>query len=245
MAEKLASVRDIVELVPSVLQVAVDCVDPPSFDYRPGQFISLRCSEDGEKRRSYSISSHPSHRGGFELLVRQVPGGLGSSYLGALQKGSQLHFTGPMGFFVPELRHEGDAVFVATGAGIAAAYPMALDVASRAEETGRVVLYWGMRSQGDLYWLDRLDALAARSPRFRRELVLSQPDGAWPGPRGRVTDHVLRAVDDRAFDRPVYYLVGHGDMVRDVKAGLEQRGVDRRKRIRTEVFYPATKKSGG
>jgi NAD(P)H-flavin reductase len=177
--------------------------------------------------------------------VKQVPGGLGSSYFGALQKGSQLHFTGPMGFFVPDLRHEGDAVFVATGAGIAAAYPMALDIATRADETGRVILHWGMRSQKDLYWLDRLDALAKRSTRFEPKIALSQPEGDWSGLRGRVTEHVLRAVDGKSFDRPIYYLVGHGDMIRDMKTGLEGRGVDRKKQIRTEVFYPATKKSGG
>jgi hypothetical protein len=30
-------------------------------------------------------------------------------------------------------------------------------------------------------------------------------------------------------------------MIRDVKEALEARGVDRKKRIRTEIFYPATK----
>jgi hypothetical protein len=30
-------------------------------------------------------------------------------------------------------------------------------------------------------------------------------------------------------------------MVRDLKAALVERGVDRKKQIRVEVFYPATK----
>jgi hypothetical protein len=35
------------------------------------------------------------------------------------------------------------------------------------------------------------------------------------------------------------YLVGNGDMVRDLKAGLiTTAGVDRKRQIRTEVFYP-------
>jgi NAD(P)H-flavin reductase len=94
-----------------------------------------------------------------------------------------------------------------------------------------------MRNQGELYWLDRLEALAASSARFSYDICLSQPEPGWTGKVGRINAHVLEA----EFERPVYYLVGNGNMVRDLKAALVERGVDRKKQIRVEVFYPATK----
>ena len=66
---------------------------------------------------------------------------------------------------------------------------------------------------------------------------MSRPEPGWTGKVGRINSYVLEA----PFDRPVYYLVGNGNMVRDLKAALVERGVDRKKQIRVEVFYPATK----
>ena len=37
--------------------------------------------------------------------------------------------------------------------------------------------------------------------------------------------------------QPTFYLVGSGAMIRDVKAGLVARGVDRKRQIRNEVFF--------
>ena len=77
------------------------------------------------------------------------------------------------------------------------------------------------------------------SPRFDSAVSLTQPPADWTGLKGRITQHVLTAAEK--LRDPVHYLVGHGDMIRDVKQALEARGVDRKKRIRTEIFYPASK----
>jgi ferredoxin-NADP reductase len=37
--------------------------------------------------------------------------------------------------------------------------------------------------------------------------------------------------------KPTFYLVGNGGMIRDVKAALVERGVDRKKQIRNEAFF--------
>jgi ferredoxin-NADP reductase len=105
-------------------------------------------------------------------------------------------------------------------------------------ERGKVVMHWGLRHEEDLYWIERLDALRGRSPRFTYTIHMSQPSAAWSGARGRITDPVLR--EAKALAAPVFYIVGNGDMIRDVKDGLVAQGVDRKKQIRTEVFYPAT-----
>jgi ferredoxin-NADP reductase len=218
-------------------------VDPPTLAWRPGQFVSLRCGDprtgDPDARRSYSIASSPARHDGFELLVKLIPDGAGSEFFRTLVHGNELRFTGPMGFFVPDLQHAGDVVFAVTGTGIAAALPMAIDILGRAGESGRVRMFWGMRDESELYWVEKLEALAAVHPRFDFVLSLSRPSPEWGGTRGRITPLVVAEAAARV--KPVFYLVGNGAMVRDVKTGLVAAGIDRKRQIRVEIFYPEAK----
>ncbi len=242
MAEKIAHIASIKTIAPDVLEVDARMAEPGALRYRAGQFVSIRFPAGvKDDRRSYSISSEATRTDGFELLVKLLEGGLASRWFEGAKPGDALHFTGPMGFFTPDLEHAGDALFAATGSGIAAALPMIADVVARPpdQERGRVILWWGLRHAEDLYWRDRLDALAAKSSRFSYRIALSKPTADWPGERGHITEHVLRAAP--ALDSPVFYIVGNGDMIRDVKTGLLSLGVDRKKQIRTEIFYPASK----
>ncbi len=239
MAERHARVAKVSTLHPDVLVIEAELTDPPELSWRAGQFVSLRCprGDDPNARRSYSIASSPAVRSRFELLVKLIPDGIGSDLFRNLGAGDELHFTGPMGFFTCDLQHSGDVVFAATGTGIAAALPMIEELVGRAE-TGKILLFWGMRTEAELYWLDRLDALAARSPRVSFAVCLSRPatQSQSQALTGHINLHVLAAAP--ALAQPVYYLVGNGAMVRDLKKGLIDAGVDRKKQIRTEIFYP-------
>jgi CDP-4-dehydro-6-deoxyglucose reductase len=242
MAEKVARTLAVAEIAPDVLVVDAAFHTPPSLSWRPGQFVSIRCGEvggDPDARRSYSIASSPARSDGMELLVKLLPQGAGSEFFRGLAPGGAIPFTGPMGFFTCELAHAGDAVFAATGTGIAAALPMIAETLARPAETGRVLLFWGMRDESELYWTDRLAALEAASPRFAHHVCLSRPANGWTGARGRINGHVLEALP--SLSRPIFYLVGNGDMVRELKGLLVGAGVDRKRQIRTEVFYPETK----
>ena len=169
-------------IAPEVLVIDAGWQDPPVVTFRAGQFLSIRCGAadaPNPARRSYSISSSPERTDGFELLVKLLDDGTGSALFRTLAPGDELHFTGPMGFFVLDLAHAGDAVFCATGTGIAAALPMIHDLLRRPGEAGRVRLYWGLRDERELYWQDRLAAEAAASPRFAYQIVC--PGRARPG----------------------------------------------------------------
>src|SRR5258707_12284540 len=55
---------------------------PLLFSYRPGQFVTLLLTIDGEDiERSYSISSSPSRPHVLELTVKRVTGGRVSNWL--------------------------------------------------------------------------------------------------------------------------------------------------------------------
>src|SRR5437879_12812231 len=91
-----------------------------------------------------------------------MPGGLASEFFGRLRPGDEIRFTGPMGFFVLELAHPGDAVFAATGTGVAPMVPMIADLLER-DERGRIELHWGLRGEPDVFWQGELAALERRA----------------------------------------------------------------------------------
>ena len=204
--------------------------------FRPGQFVSVRVgvdSDDNPILRSYSIASSPGG-GEIALILKLIAGGPGSGYFAGLKPGDRVRFTGPMGFFCLDLQHTGDVVFGVTGVGITPVLPMITELAARPEK-GRIVLYWGNRHAEDLFWLDDFKALQDECKRLEIEIFLSGEAPTWSGRRGRITQAVL--TDLSAFDKPVFYLVGNGAMIREVKAALQERGVDRKRQIRNEAFF--------
>lgn len=210
--------------------------DEPELTFRPGQFLSVRVGTDAQENpilRSYSIASPPERRGELVILLRAVAGGAGTQFFEALRPGDRIQYTGPMGFFVNELFHPGDVVYVATGTGIAPILPM-LDETLRRPEPNRVHLFWGLRSEHDLFAQDELSGLAARHPRLSCQVYLSQPQG-FTRFRGRVIGPVLELLP--SLKSPTFYLCGNGKMIEELKDALVGRGIHRKRQIRTEAFF--------
>jgi ferredoxin-NADP reductase len=204
--------------------------------FRPGQFVSVRVGMDGDDNpilRSYSIASPPG-RAEISLILKLIKGGPGSDFFAALEPGGRVRFTGPMGFFCLDLLHAGDVVFGVTGVGITPVLPMITELAERPER-GRIILYWGNRHAEDLFWLDELKALQQTCARLSIEIFLTGEAPSWSGRRGRITQAVVDELP--SFDKPVFYLVGNGAMIKELKAALQERGVDRKRQIRNEAFF--------
>ncbi|MDB4968582.1 MAG: putative reductase [Myxococcales bacterium] len=204
--------------------------------FRPGQFVSVRVGVDSDGNpilRSYSIASLPG-RPEISLILKLIAGGPGSVFFDTLKPGDPVRLTGPMGFFVLDLQHTGDVVFGVTGVGITPVLSMLEDLAARPER-GRIILYWGNRHAQDLFWLDELAAVQKKCERLHVDIFLSGDAPSWSGKRGRITQALL--TDLPSLDKPVFYLVGNGAMIKEVKAELQRRGVDRKRQIRNEAFF--------
>jgi ferredoxin-NADP reductase len=229
-----ATVARIAPLAESVVEYTLALDE--SLAFRPGQFISVRVGEDGDGNailRSYSVASSPG-RSELSLVVKLLDDGVGTRWLRTLTVGAPVRFTGPMGFFVLDLAHAGDVVFGATGVGIAPVLPMLDEALARAEHGG-VILFWGNRKPSELFWQRELDERQRAHPRLDVRLFVSGGAPEWPGARGRITPAIVGELERLA--RPTFYLVGNGAMIRDVKAELVARGVDRKRQIRNEAFF--------
>ena len=201
-------------------------VDGAPFEFFPGYFIGIQaeCGAAGVRRSPYCISSPPSDDGTFRLLVRLVPEGPLSIYLGGLQPGDVISFRGPSGrSMIP--RDDGtDLVMLATGVGIGPLLALAQHVYPEGFDR-QIQLFWGLRQVDDLCLVDELDELAARYDKFSYGITLSQPVPGWEGMRGRLTESVPPLLD-RLGGRH-YYLVGNGAMIEEVCSVLSDLGVDK------------------
>lgn len=220
-----AEVCRIQDLTHDVREIELRLLDPLTITFKAGQFVSFEVPKEGQPRpvtRPYSIASPPRQDDRILLVLNLVQGGPGSSYLFSLREGERTSFKGPAGAFY--LRDDGDRelLFVATGTGIAPMRSMILAQLHRQPDRP-VTLFWGLRSQRDLYWQDELATLAAAYSRFTVVTTLSRPEPGWQGVTGRVTallDEQVQSVANLAV-----YLCGGSAMITDVTARINAKGL--------------------
>jgi CDP-4-dehydro-6-deoxyglucose reductase, E3 len=197
-----------------------------TFRFEAGQYIDIMLS--GGRRRSFSIASPPHDARLLELHVRRVAGGEFSEKLfDADPQKSLLTVEGPLGQFVyrPGIA---PMLLVGGGTGIAPLLSILRHVIENGIERD-ITLYWGVRSERDLYAQTVLENLAqrysaqGRPARLRYVPVLSEPSSDWQGSRGFVHEAVLQDIDD--LEKYDVYAAGPPAMITAVRSEFGRRGV--------------------
>ena len=214
-------------------QYFFEYVQPPTMNFKPGQYVSIQVSPHGD-RRSYSLCNSPSKTHGFELLNDVTPQGLGTRFLQELPFGGETKILGPLGVFTMiEGLGEETVVYIATGSGITPFRSMILDQLQNKRDAREIYLYWGLRHVDTLFWEDEFQELAQNFPNFHFHPVISQAVPEWPLCRGRVTDCLnVHALPEKAG----FYMCGNAGMIKDVSELLLARGV-KPEHIHHEKFY--------
>lgn len=224
------------ELTPTTRHLEWEISAGGAFQFLAGQFISMTLHQDGaEHTRAYSIASAPLPEPRFDLCLNRVPGGLFSNYLCDLQPGAEIDFTGPHGFFVVRQPLERDAVFIATGTGIAPMRGMLAEMFAPGAAVDRDIwLLFGVRYPETILYREEFERLAAAQPRFHFIPTLSRPPAGWIGETGHVQPLLPKFFSSRRdFDA---YICGLKAMVDDVRRILKQDfGLDR-KQIHYEKY---------
>jgi CDP-4-dehydro-6-deoxyglucose reductase len=220
-----AQVESIENLTHDVRRLDLRLIEPKTIVFKPGQFISFEMPDPHTGRlltRAYSIASQPSRSGVITLLFNLVSGGPGSGFLFHLTVGEKTRFKGPAGHFYLRQEPERDLLFVASGTGIAPIRSMLLANAERPDPRP-ATLFWGLRSQQDLYEQEELAELTRRTPTFTAITTLSRPETGWSGSSGRV----LRLIEERieSVKNLAVYLCGNSAMIADATALLHKKGL--------------------
>ena len=207
-----------------VREIELELMAGAAIPFTAGQFVSFEVQADGwpfPVTRSYSIASDPNERTRIALLLNLVPGGRMSSHLFGLRPGDRTTFRGPFGTFClrPTSR---DLLFVATGTGIAPVRSMLWSLA-RQQSSRRITLFWGVRTERDLYYQRELATLAERLPAFSFVPTVSRPDDGWHGARGTVTPLVEHRIE--TVSNLDAYVCGNHSMIKDVTAALNRKGL--------------------
>ncbi len=207
------------------VRISFRVIDEQPFDFKPGHFVGIQADIEGFgiKKTPYCIVSAPNEERTFQLLVRLVPEGPLSYYLGALRVGDVIGFRGPVGrSMVPKEEEENELILIATGVAIGPFLSFARYLRSEGLERPTRV-FWGLRLAEDICLLDELDDLARTCEDFSYEISLSEPPDDWEGLRGRVTETVPPLL--ATLGGKHYYLVGNGAMIEEMSEALSDLGV--------------------
>jgi CDP-4-dehydro-6-deoxyglucose reductase, E3 len=209
-----------------VMQVHLKLPAAERFDFKPGQYVDIMLSKG--RRRSFSIASPPNRSRALELHVRRAPGGEFTERLfaGGEVERALLTLEGPLGHFF--YRETPDALrtpmlLVGGGTGLAPLMSIMRHVVDNGLER-EMVLYWGVRSQRDLYAHTALEELVRRAPHLRYVPVLSEPAAGWNGLSGYVHEAVLRAAEPLGHRE--IYASGPPAMIEAVRREFPKHGAD-------------------
>lgn len=218
---------DLREIAPNVRHFVFEAPEVREFYFVPGQFVSMTHNIAGKEiTRPYSIASKPGGNR-FDLCLNLVEEGIFSPWLFTLKPGDEVETTAPLGYFV--LRNpERDAIFVATGTGIAPVRSM-LQAWLGQDDPRQLKLLFGVRHEHGLLYRDEFEELARRHGNFQFWPTLSRPGPSWGGRTGHVQAHLQEAIGERR-DLDIY-ICGLKAMVDDVRADLKRMGFDRKQII--------------
>lgn len=216
------------------------------FDFRPGQFLTLRTTVDGQElRRSYSICSpHLRYReaGEFDIGIKPVEGGSFSRWaVSQLRPGAQVEVMPPDGRFTPRVSGARHRAGFAAGSGIT---PLLSIIATTlaAEPESRFTLVYGNQRTNTIMFNEALADLKDKYPaRLSLVHVMSRQAQEFPLLQGRLDEakaaELLRTVVpaetiDEAF------VCGPEGMIEDVTRALLAAGLPA-ERVHSERFFSA------
>jgi CDP-4-dehydro-6-deoxyglucose reductase len=220
-----------------VMQLFLRLPAAEDFHFEPGQYLDILLP--GGRRRSFSIASPPHDSKPLELHVRRVAGGEFTDKLfHAETRDALLTIEGPLGQFIYR-ESPAPMLLVGGGTGLAPLLSMLRHIIenapSRALERD-LHLYWGVRSERDLYARETLDEMLSKAQllskvqRLRYTPVLSEAGVEWRGRSGWVHEAALQDIADLSgFE---VYMAGPPAMISAARQAFEARGA-----ARAQIFF--------
>ncbi|HWD04940.1 MAG TPA: ferredoxin--NADP reductase [Amycolatopsis sp.] len=206
---------------------AVPAEHAAAFEYRPGQFLTLRIPSDrtGSVARCYSLSSAP-HEGRVQVTVKRA--GFGSAWVcDELRAGAKIDVLPPAGDFGPSTP-EGDFLLVAAGSGITPV--MSILKAALEAGHGHTTLLYANRDEASVIFAKELANLGRRHP--GRFTVLHWLENLQGLPTAKALETLAAPYRDREA-----YVCGPAPFMAEVKAALGALGVPK---VHVEKFHSLT-----
>ena len=236
---RTGTVVKIVDETPTTRRFWIEVPELESFNFMPGQFVTLDLPihEKKNKRwRSYSIASAPDDTNVFELVIVLLEGGAGTTYLfEQVQVGSELLLRGPQGVFVLPEHLDRDIFLICTGTGIAPFRSMVHHIARYHIPHKNIYLIFGCRKVKDCLYGNELKALEDDLPNYSYLPTFSREadDNAYvrKGYVHSIYEEILQEEKAPAY----FYLCGWKNMIDEAKQKILSLGYDK-KDIHLEIY---------
>ncbi len=192
------------------------------FAFEAGQYIDILLP--GGRRRSFSIVSPPHDARPLELHIRRVAGGEFTDRLFHDDMRSELlTIEGPLGRFVyrPQSRDAPPMLLIGGGTGIAPLLSILRHVIDKGIARD-MRLFWGVRSEQDLYAQAAIAQLSRRASTLSYAPVLSEGSPAWQGLTGWVHEAALK--DSENLESIEVYAAGPPAMIAAIQREYAARG---------------------
>lgn len=211
------------------VQLAIEGADPLAF--AAGQYARL--TFPGAPTRDYSMASG-SGEPTLEFHIRRVPGGAATRRIHALLKpGDPVWVEGPFGSSYLREQHAGPILCIAGGSGLAPIKGI-VEAALAGGMKQPIHVYFGARSDRDLYLVDHFEALAQRHANLRFTPVVSSAPAEVRWRTGLVTEAVAQDLHD--LDGWKAYVAGPPPMVEAAMQLGTARGL-RSEDMHADVFF--------
>ena len=230
------------EIIDTGRNAKVFCLSSPEGCLPPfeaGQYLNLFTEIDGVRTsRPYSICSSPRQRAYYEITVARTVNGFVSNYmLDRVKVGDRFRASCPAGVFhYHPVFHRRKMLLLGGGSGVTPFLSMIREI-TQAGLDRDVVLIYGARTPESALFFEELSHMSRSFSNFRYHLVVSDPDARWDGPRGFLTDELIRSLVPDYAERTCY-ICGPEVMNAFCVEQLQKLGVDH-KHIRREMFGAA------
>ena len=194
-------------------------------EFQAGQFIEIM-GPDGHAL-PYSIANAPCDDGHLMLYIRHLPEDkITNALIQQLTTRAAIEIMGPFGECIYQQNCAYPVLLLAAGTGMTQ-FKAIIEQAVHNKDPRTFHLYWGIRSEQDIFLAEQLAVWQAQLTDFRYQLVLSRSNGNanWPGKVGYVHEAVL--ADFAGLARFQAYLSGPWAMIDETYAQLVTKGLQR------------------
>jgi NAD(P)H-flavin reductase len=196
-------------------------LDNKELGHLPGQFAEISLPGIGEA--PISISSSPTKKGSFEMVIRKV--GRVTEELHKLGAGGKIGVRGPFGTSFDMLAYKGkDLLFVAGGIGLVpmrSAINYALD---NRKDYGKITILFGCTDPGQRLFTDEIEKWK-KDPSIVFLETVDRGNDSWKGNTGVITTLIPKIKDSVNTSNTKALIVGPPIMYKFVLIELKQLGI--------------------
>ncbi|MFM0045580.1 MULTISPECIES: 2Fe-2S iron-sulfur cluster-binding protein [Paraburkholderia] len=202
-----------------------------TLSFSPGQYASVQFVPGRE--RPYSMAGVDTDEL-IEFHIRIVPGGVVSEHVAnELKCGDTARISGPLGTSYLRRQHDGPVICVAGGTGLAPVLSITRAILEAGDRRA-VHLYFGVRSEADVYGAQTLAAITQRFPNLSVHTVIATGPSRDGHRAGLVTDAIDS--DWTTLDGFRSYVCGSPPMVDAVRQTLIEKGLSA-EHIYADAFF--------